>query len=394
MARTVAQRTGDVSDRPRRVLTGRVLLDAFAEAILVVAGFIFGFFWWSVRWSLATVFFILVMTGAGYWVFSEAVAGGTYEIVPNVVGMEWIDANRRIEAAGLNVGEDNFVRNDEWPEYTVIGQRPQAGNVVREGRPVNLTISRGEEFNAVENYVGIALSAVEEACLVERFRNRVDRAHPAQRALRHRARSGPAGYGRERQARTISGCWSATVWAVTSCACRICATSPSSMPWPNSRACRSSTNRVSQFGEDDPVDVVLSQMPAPGAPLTPNMQVELRYRPGDEELAEEDAEEEMPENLLPSDSIKVTVDYTVPHSWFDREVRIDVVGSNGVRQTVFPTRDLYVNGAPPKYESGITIKQPLEYRERMTVEVFLDGRLARTYRYGPSGEGSVQESGI
>jgi beta-lactam-binding protein with PASTA domain len=332
------------------------------------------------------------MAGAGYWVFSEAVAGGTYEIVPNVVGMEWIDANRRIEAAGLNVGEDNFVRNDEWPEYTVIGQRPQAGNVVREGRPVNLTISRGEEFNAVENYVGIALTAVEEAVSSNDFEivsiARIPHSAPYGTVL---AQDPPA-TGEKASTNHLRLLVSDGVGG-----------DELRMPDLRNKPIIDAmaelarmpvvTNRVSQFGEDDPVDVVLSQMPAPGAPLTPNMQVELRYRPGDEELAEEDAEEEMPETAA-DDTIKVTVDYTVPHSWFDREVRIDVVGSNGVRQTVFPTRDLYVNGAPPKYESGITIKQPLEYRERMTVEVFLDGRLARTYRYGPNGEGSVQDSGI
>ena len=130
--------------------------------------------------------------------------------------------------------------------------------------------------------------------------------------------------------------------------------------------------------------MVLKQVPPPGTHLAENTRVELHYR------RDEEATTPIPE----SDLIEVTVSYQLPHAWYDREVRIDVTGSDNIRKTVYPQQEHYVNGAPPRHETGTIINQPIFYKDNMIVEVFLDGRLARTYRYGPTGEPTIQDSGV
>jgi hypothetical protein len=74
--------------------------------------------------------------------------------------------------------------------------------------------------------------------------------------------------------------------------------------------------------------------------------------------------------------------YTVPHSWFEREVRLDTIDRNGVRATAFPLERHYVNGMPPKFRSGYKITFPtLSFIQKMTLEIYLDGQLAQTYLY-------------
>ena len=73
---------------------GRLLLDAFTEAILTLVAFIFLFLGWVIRWTLACVFFLAVMAAAGYYVFAHAIEGGGYVRVPDVT-------NRPITEASL-----------------------------------------------------------------------------------------------------------------------------------------------------------------------------------------------------------------------------------------------------------------------------------------------------
>src|SRR5262245_26836802 len=63
--------------------------------------------------------------------------------VPDVVGKTQAEAQAMLLKAGLTPGETRQ-RNDRRPVGTVIRQQPQAGNSVKEGRPVILTVSLGE----------------------------------------------------------------------------------------------------------------------------------------------------------------------------------------------------------------------------------------------------------
>ena len=69
--------------------------------------------------------------------------------VPDVVGMSQSIAQAEIEVAGLTVGTVSEQHHDTIPAGQVISQNPEAGEVVSQLTPVNLSISIGE-FEAME----------------------------------------------------------------------------------------------------------------------------------------------------------------------------------------------------------------------------------------------------
>lgn len=323
------------------------------------------------------------MLAAGYWVFSEAVAGGTYVTVPNVINIELSSAKDTIEASGLDVGQERFVPNDEFPEYTIIGQRPQPGNVVREGRPVNLTISKSEEFKAIDNYVGQILPAVRTKIESSEFEiaDIVRIPHPEQQNMV---------LGQDPPYTGETSTSDKVFLLVSDGLGRGDMRMPDVLNRPIAAAISElsakqiTASPVVSNDLEGPEGVVLEQVPPPGTHLAENTPVELRYK------RDETSTTPVPE----SDLIEVTVSYQLPHAWYDREVRIDVTGSDNIRKTVYPQQEHYINGAPPRHETGTIINQPIFYKDSMVVEVFLDGRLARTYRYGATGEPTIQDSGV
>jgi len=76
------------------------------------------------------------------------VGRGNVTKVPDVTGKDLSQAQALLTKAGLTPGETRE-RNDQKPPGTVIRQQPQAGNSVKEGRPIILTISLGEPGRSV-----------------------------------------------------------------------------------------------------------------------------------------------------------------------------------------------------------------------------------------------------
>ena len=120
-------RTGTIqTPAPERRL-GRVLLDAVAESVLNVILFSFRFLGWCLGWTFATVFFLAVMGGAGYYVFTQAIAGEESVVVPNIVKLPITEASYRLAEQGLEIGKQTEVYSEEVKPYHVIAQRPAAG---------------------------------------------------------------------------------------------------------------------------------------------------------------------------------------------------------------------------------------------------------------------------
>ena len=94
-----------------------------------------------------------VMAASGYYVFMNALDAGQHVTVPSVVDKTMMDAVEELAESGLAYGMPQF-RIDERPENTVIAQRPTAGRVVREGRKVTLTISKGASVRETPDMIG------------------------------------------------------------------------------------------------------------------------------------------------------------------------------------------------------------------------------------------------
>ena len=75
--------------------------------------------------------------------------------VPKVVGLEFTDAGRAMEEAGLTLKiDDSHPFSDTVPAGRIASQDPPAGFVVRRGRSVRVWTSAGSRSSVVPNLVG------------------------------------------------------------------------------------------------------------------------------------------------------------------------------------------------------------------------------------------------
>ena len=90
--------------------------------------------------SLLIIFFIL-----DSWILPAWIHGGKIVSVPNVTGIPLQEAKAKLEQSGLNYHIYTEQNNDKYPENYVINQNPKPNKMVKSGRHINLTISKGGE---------------------------------------------------------------------------------------------------------------------------------------------------------------------------------------------------------------------------------------------------------
>lgn len=74
--------------------------------------------------------------------------------MPNLIGMQLDDAEKTITSLDLKLAKVNELYSEQYSNGTVINQSPRAGQVIKKGRDVFLTVSRGREEVEVPNLVG------------------------------------------------------------------------------------------------------------------------------------------------------------------------------------------------------------------------------------------------
>ena len=317
---------------------------------------------------MATVFFMAIMAGAGWYVYEKALRGGDYVEVPDVTMRPITQASFLLAEKGLEIGRQKQVADDRIPKYYVIGQRPPAGKVVREGRRVNLTVSAGTESLTPPNLVGKTL---------QEAKGEIDRTMFALGSVARLARSSPRDM-------VIAQDPAATRLVSSDARINLLVSDGKSarmfiMPDIMNRPVQEVLQILSPLGvkpkpervdlPDAPCDVVLNQQPAPGTLIREGDLVVYTVR--DSGLFD-----------LPDAERKIQISYTAPHSWFKREVRVDAIDRYGVRVTAYPQEKHYVNGMPPKLGSGETLTGlTISFIDQMTVEIFLDGQLAESRYY-------------
>ncbi len=98
------------------------------------------------------------------------VIGGRQVAVPDVRGMLQDRATAVLEQAGLRYEIDGERYSVEFPESTICDQHPVAGHVVKQGRTILLTMSKGAQFVDVPYCIGRpirgAMIMIERAGLV------------------------------------------------------------------------------------------------------------------------------------------------------------------------------------------------------------------------------------
>lgn len=331
----------------------------------------FGFGGWLIQWTAAAILLLGVMAAAGYYVFNRAVAGGDYVQVPNIVGLPITAAAYRLAEAGLELGRPEEVASDQAPEFHVIAQRPPAGKVIRSGRKVHPVVSVSPDYLKAPNLIGKtrdeAREAIRQAFFVEGTIARIPHSAPKGTVV---AQEPPPGRPLARDA-TINlllsdGSASGTLL----------------MPSIIGKSIEEAAQLLAAAGvtatvlrverPDALFDVVLDQEPGPGSLIRAGDKVSYSVRAA-----------------VPRQKREVL--YTLPDAPAQREVRVDFIDKDGVRQTAFPQPRDYVDGAPPKFDPGTRIPITVSFEDEVTVEIFLDGRRTRSYYFQSEGEPIVRD---
>lgn len=111
-------------------------------------------FWW---FSLCMIIVMAVICLA---VFFSAVKGAEEVLVPSIVGKDFTEACIEMQAKELY--PKVVLRYSDNPEDKgkVLEQSPKAGAIVKAGKRINVTVSRGSSIDKVEDFTGMTVEDV------------------------------------------------------------------------------------------------------------------------------------------------------------------------------------------------------------------------------------------
>ncbi|MBW7866329.1 MAG: PASTA domain-containing protein [Candidatus Hydrogenedentes bacterium] len=321
---------------------------------------------WSVQWSVAMAVFLLVMAGAGWYVYNYALGGGQHVTVPAVTDLPVTEAAYVLGERGLELGRQTQVPHPTVPKYYVITQKPAAGRVVRTGRRVDTVVSMGQDFLRTPDLRGAQLEEARRAVTEGRFRlgslARIPSDAPRDTVL---AQDPPPGgeLSSQSEIHLLLSAGNTRASAL--------------MPDLRGTAVAELESALAPFGvtlvanpvdiPDAPYDVVLNQNPPPDSLVYPNQVVTYDYRPSQQAQA-------------PSERYQAHVRHEMGYDWYGRDVRVDVVDRAGNRQTVWSKQPSFDQESQATYLAGTAIRLPVTYIQEAMVEVYVDNRLEASYR--------------
>ena len=109
---------------------------------------------------LALVGIIVLMTVSGLIAFFLALQGAEQTMVPEVTDLELTTALIKLQEKELYPRIALRFSSNPSDRGRILEQKPPAGTIVKAGRRIFLTVSRGPAVNQVENYVGQTLDEV------------------------------------------------------------------------------------------------------------------------------------------------------------------------------------------------------------------------------------------
>lgn len=316
------------------------------------------------------------MALAAYFVFNQAVKGGGYIVVPDVVGLPLNKASNVLAEAGLETGKQRQVVSDRFPEYHVLLQRPAASKVVRSGRKIQLTISAGTQYEQAPYLVGRNLEAAKQN--LEGTRMILGSiARIPNESIRGLVLGQDPAAGQDVP---VGG----EIHLLVSDGPLV---QPVFMPDLVGKTIDEALSLLAEF--DVPAipyhvntpgveyDVVLAQSPKSGTLLHEEDPISFDVR-----LLET--------TKLPNVRRKVALEYTVPATSMNPQVRVDILDQNGDRTTVYPRPADYRNGVPPRLRPRSKITIPFSYLDVATVEFYVDGVPQSSYYYEGNADPVVQ----
>ncbi|MFP4546725.1 MAG: PASTA domain-containing protein [Fidelibacterota bacterium] len=104
---------------------------------------------------------VIVVIIMDQFVMPFYVSGGRTITLQDVRNMSISRAEAKLDEMDLDAVVQDSVANPDLPPYTVIEQQPLPGNLVKRGRAVFLTITKGKEYVEMPNLIGKALQEAE-----------------------------------------------------------------------------------------------------------------------------------------------------------------------------------------------------------------------------------------
>ena len=111
-----------------------------------------------VAWGLGAI--IVLMVVAGFAAFFLSLRGAEETMVPDVKGMELASALVKLQDKELYPRLSLRFTDDPADKGRIVEQKPVPGTIVKAGRRINLTVSRGPVVDKIENYIGQDLNEV------------------------------------------------------------------------------------------------------------------------------------------------------------------------------------------------------------------------------------------
>ena len=109
--------------------------------------------------SMAVILILIsaLLVGGGIYFFNSYTDVPIVE-VPNVEGKSLSEARSLAGEVGINLNEsEERVYSDEVAENHIVSQQPEAGERIKQSRPLNITVSRGPRLVELPNFSGQSL---------------------------------------------------------------------------------------------------------------------------------------------------------------------------------------------------------------------------------------------
>ena len=110
--------------------------------------------------SLYAVMLCIILALAFVAAFFYVLKGAEKVMVPDIRGMELADALVNLQERELYPRLALRFTNNPLDKNTILEQNPEPGSIVKAGRRIALTVSRGAVLDTIENYIGKDLEAI------------------------------------------------------------------------------------------------------------------------------------------------------------------------------------------------------------------------------------------
>jgi beta-lactam-binding protein with PASTA domain len=107
-------------------------------------------------YTLYAGIFLAVVVGAGFITANLIVKSGKEIQIPDVTGMEVVDALETLSQAGLSMKVDEFEYSATIRRNAVLRQEPKPGDRLKTGSAIRIVLSRGKEKIRVPDLVGMS----------------------------------------------------------------------------------------------------------------------------------------------------------------------------------------------------------------------------------------------